>query len=211
MYGGAFSLGQRSCGYPLAFGTCFFRTYTEYEIWDVALFCHPDHTTLSTLIVPACPPTHISSAPYLFCVSGHATTSSLLPLRPLFQTVEKIHPKSPPNPIPSPNFRYLGSIPVPGPRETRGNTASTTTGSSGAGGTVEEHERGPSVVRPWEEPIRTRVGVTPLDVRFPPNKVCCTLYAMRAWLCEFSLLSVPAGPIDSGGDRDNRRTIELGV
>ena len=69
-------------------------------------------------------------------------------------------------------LRYLGSIPVP-------ETASTTTGSNGgvsSDGAIPMEEaagdaRGPSVVSPWEEPLRARGDVTPLDVRFPPTKV----------------------------------------
>lgn len=48
---------------------------------------------------------------------------------------------------------------------------------------MEENERGPSVVRPWDEPIRTRVDVTPLDVRFPPNKVCVCVVCVLCMIC----------------------------
>ncbi len=59
--------------------------------------------------------------------------------------------------------RYLGSIPVPFTASKNGGTAPFEAEEAQGGG--------PSVVRPWDEPIRSRVGVTPLDVRFPPNKV----------------------------------------
>ena len=49
-------------------------------------------------------------------------------------------------------------------------------------------DRGPTVVCPWEEPLRERGDVTPLDVRFPPSKVLirylCVLARKKVCVCE---------------------------
>lgn len=100
--------------------------------------------------------------------------------------------------------RYLGSIPVPVTASKNGDAAPFEAG--------EEQGGGPSVVRPWDEPIRTRVGVTPLDVRFPPNKVCEFLVRVCFGVSsEVHLVLRFSSPvIHRGGSREhlkpNRRT-----
>ncbi|CAM9691194.1 unnamed protein product [Scytosiphon promiscuus] len=97
--------------------------------------------------------------------------------------------------------KYLGSIPVPKALQGAKNV-STVFSSSGGGTPGESPEdqdgRGPSVVRPWEEPLRSRDGVTPLDVRFPPNKVT---KVVRVPMGDPYAVSTITFPVALGGPR----------
>ncbi|CAM9334409.1 unnamed protein product [Ectocarpus fasciculatus] len=104
--------------------------------------------------------------------------------------------------------KYLGSIPVPKSGAANGSVtadSSTTQHVAGApqppvGGAAEEHDssRGPSVVRPWEEPIRTMRDVTTLEVKFPANKV---VKVVRVPMGDPYAVSTMTFPVALGGPR----------
>ncbi|CAM9743444.1 unnamed protein product [Ectocarpus sp. 12 AP-2014] len=104
--------------------------------------------------------------------------------------------------------KYLGSIPVPKRRAANGGVpadSSTSQHVAGApqppvGGAAEDDDnsRGPSVVRPWEEPIRTRRDVTTLDVQFPPKQV---VKVVRVPMGDPYAVSTMTFPVALGGPR----------
>ncbi|CAM9595638.1 unnamed protein product [Ascophyllum nodosum] len=102
--------------------------------------------------------------------------------------------------------KYLGSIPVPETTPPPPGDSVTADGDEQGARQLKRSSSVVSVVSPWEEPIRTREEVAPLDVRFPPAKV---VKAVRVSMADPCAVSTITFPVALGGARHPSHTERL--